>query len=245
MQDNQSYLSHLSELKQRIFKILIFFFIFFAISYFLSSKIYYFLAIPYIDAIGGKAEFIYTNLTEVFFVKLELAYKSSFLITMPYIAFNIYKFLEPGLYKIEKKFLKYVLIAIPFLFLSGMFFVYFLVMPKAFAFFISFQENSPEINLTLTAKINEYINLVTSLIVAFGIAFQLPIFILLLVSLNFLSSENLQNGRRYAVVLIFIIAGVITPPDVISQIFLAIALLILYEITVYLSKKLETWRQRA
>ncbi len=239
------FLEHVSELRSRLIHILICYVIFFIICYYFHDNIYHFITIPLASVLGTKSNFIYTGLTEAFFSSLQLSAKSAFIILLPYITFHIYRFVEPGLYKSEKSIMRFLLISSPFLFFIGITFVYYLVMPKAFEFFLAFQKNNIDYSLNLEPKISEYISLVIDLVFAFGIAFQLPIIILILVSLRIVGAEALKAKRRIAILLIFIVAGVITPPDVISQLLLAFPLLGLYEITIIIAKSIESRRNNA
>lgn len=211
-------------------------------AYYYSDFIYHFISRPLINAMGGKGDFIYTGLAEAFFTKLNLSAKVAFLIVIPLVAFHAYRFVEPGLYKREKPLILISIIASPVLFFSGFFFVFYFVMPKAFEFFVSFQVNSPDYSIHLQAKISEYVDLISSLVVAFGISFQLPVFLIILISLNIISTSFLKEYRRYAILFIFILAGIITPPDVLSQLLLAFPLVALYEITIIIARQIETKR---
>jgi sec-independent protein translocase protein TatC len=237
--------SHIIELKKRVISIFVVFLILFTLFYVLSSNIYEILSLPLINITNGKTQFVFTGLAEGFFVKLDIAFKTAILFLIPFISYNVYKFIEPGLYKREKIIIKRILFSVPILFMLGAFFVYKLVMPNAFEFFLSFEENSDNISISFLAKMNEYISIVTSLIIAFGLAFQLPVILLILVFLNILNSISLVSSRRIAIVVIFIISAFITPPDVLSQFLLAIPLMGLYEITIFLARKLESEKKNA
>lgn len=232
-----SYLDHLRELKSRIIRTLIFFLLSVFISYFFAKDIYQFLLIPLKNLNGGH-KIIYTGLADVFLSYIHLSLRVGFFLTIPFFYYQLYKFLAPGLYKHEKKFLLISLIFSPILFILGMLFVFFLVMPKAWAFFISFEENNSLLPLVLEARINEYIELVLNFIIAFGIAFQLPIVLIILVMLGVISNKKLVENRRVAIIINFIIAAIITPPDIFSQFALAIPLIILYEISIFITKSI-------
>jgi len=239
------FLEHISELRSRLINIIICYVITFIICCYFNDKIYYFVVIPLATALGTKSNFIYTGLTEAFFSSLRISTKFALIVTLPYISFQIYRFIEPGLYKNEKLIIKLLLISAQFLFFIGISFVYYLVMPKAFEFFLTFQKDTVDYSLNLEPRISEYISIVIDLVFAFGIAFQLPIIILILVSLRVIGSETLKLKRRIAILLIFIIAGIITPPDVVSQLLLAFPLLALYEITIIFAKSIESRRHDA
>ncbi len=243
--EKKTFLEHFTELRSRLIQIIFIYIAAFSISYYFAEELYFFAAKPLIEILGSQTRFIYTGLTEAFFTYLNLAAKSAFVIILPVIIFHLYKFIAPGLYKQEKNMFRFLSISSPILFILGILFVYNFVMPKAFEFLLTFQQNGSggEYSLNLEAKINEYISLFTSLLLSFGIAFQLPIFILLLVFMNIIKAENLSKNRRFAIILIFIIAGIITPPDVMSQLFLAFPLMGLYEITIIIAKRMELRRK--
>lgn len=239
------YIEHFYELKRRIIYVFVFFILAFGVSYYYSDQIYSFLANPLVNIANNSTDFIYTNLTDTFFVKLEISFKTAITIILPYILFHIYSFVEPGLYKSEKIFLKFAVIASPVLFLFGILFVYYFVMPNAIAFFLSFEEGFNDLNISFLAKMDEYVSLVSSFIFAFSIAFQMPILLLIFISLRILSSEHLINNRRISIVFIFIVAAILTPPDILSQFLLALPLLALYELTICFAKKIEKRRKDA
>lgn len=235
----QKFQEHLLELKSRIVKILIFFVFAFGVSYYFKEDLYRHLVLP----LGRKV--IYTGLAEAFFTHLKLAAFSAFCVSMPVAAFQIYKFIEPGLYKEEKKIAFVILFFSPILFFLGGAFVYFLVIPKAWHFFLSFELASDYSPLVLEPRISEYLDLITQLIMAFGIAFELPIVLMILVLIGLLKTEFLVRKRRLAIVANFIIAGIITPPDAISQIALAVPMVLLYEISIALCRTLENRKENA
>lgn len=232
---------HLRELKIRIIIILLTFAVIFIVCYWLSNDIYNVLLQPLINLTNNNdtRRVIYTGLTEAFFTYIKLAAFSSFLVTVPIIAIQSYLFISPGLHKNEKKIAAFILLMSPVLFWCGSVFVYYCVMPHAWHFFLSFENNNAVIPIKLEAKISEYLSLVIHLIMAFGIASQLPIIILILNLLRIVSYVHLVNKRRIAIVINFIIAGILTPPDVLSQFALAIPMLLLYEISIIMCKLVE------
>lgn len=239
---NLTLTEHLIELRQRLVYCVITILIFFAISYYFAQTIYDFLLQPlskeYGDSSDGKI--IYTNLTEAFLTYLKLSLLSALFFSLPVIATQIYLFIAPALYKKEKRLILAVLIFCPLLFLAGAVLVYYLILPLAFKFFLSFQSLAPSqgLPIKLEAKISEYLDLIIQLIFAFGMAFQLPIVLVMLVRFGILSVEDLRKKRKYWIVIIFIIAAVITPPDVLSQISLALPMILLYEIAIIVSSYL-------
>lgn len=230
---------HFNELRTRMMWCLALFLMNFILCYFFAETIYNFLLQPLLNANNGEnKKIIYTGLTEAFFTYLKLAYYGSLCLTIPIIFINIYQFLAPGLYKKEKKLVAPLMVASPVLFVLGMALVYYLIMPMAWQFFLSFENKETIIPIALEARISEYLSLIVHLMLAFGLAFQLPIILILLVKFNILTVESLRKKRRLAVVIIFAIAAIITPPDVISQIGLAIPLILLYEVSIFASRAL-------
>ena len=233
-----TFVNHLKELRSRLLKSLIYILVFFVISYLFAENIYAFLVKPYAKAVEGddlKRRLIYTALHETFITYLKVAFFTSIFIGSPFILTQVWKFVAPGLYKNEKRaFLPY-LIATPTLFLIGGMLVYFLIMPLAIKFFLSFETTAQIGNLPiqLEAKVNEYLSLIMRLIFAFGISFQLPVLLSLLARIGIVDSQFLKERRKYVVVIIFTAAALLTPPDPVTQIGLAIPLLILYELSIF------------
>jgi len=222
-----SFVEHLTELRSRLLKSIIYLFVFFIICYFFSENIYAFLVQPYAEAVKedeANRRLIFTALHETFITYLKVAFFTSIFITSPIILIQIWKFIAPGLYKNEKKALLPYLVATPTLFLLGGMLVYYLVMPLAIKFFLTF-ESTAQISglpIQLEAKVNEYLSLIMRLIFAFGISFQLPVLLSLLARVGFIDSEYLKKRRKYVVVIIFVVAAILTPPDPITQIGLGI-----------------------
>ncbi len=237
----QTLTEHLAELKKRLIYCLLAILISFFISYYFADHIYSFLLQPFIDSLGQDSKrIIYTNLTEAFLTYLKLALLAAIFFTFPFLALQLYLFIAPALYKKEKNFILAILFFCPTLFFLGALMVYELVFPLAFKFFLSFQNFNPQHSLPieLEAKISEYLDLVMQLIFAFGIAFQLPIILICLVRFGILSVESLRAKRKYWIVIIFVIAAIITPPDVLSQFSLALPMILLYEISIIISSQL-------
>ena len=235
---SSSITGHLKELRTRLLKSVIFLFIAFVVCYIFADKIYSFLLDPYVQAVKEdhvERRMIFTALHETFLTYLKLAFFSSFCISFPLIVIQIWKFIAPGLYKDEKLALLPFLVATPILFILGGMLVYYLIMPLAIKFFLSFETTGmvSGMPIQLEAKVNEYLSLVTKLIFAFGLSFQLPVLLTLLGKVGFLTSNSLRTRRKYVVVMIFAAAALLTPPDPITQIGLALPLLLLYELSIF------------
>lgn len=242
----QTLTEHLIELKKRLIYCLLAILIGFFVSYHFAEHIYNFLLQPLADCLvgqsgqGDNSKIIYTNLTEAFLTYLKLSLLAAIFFTFPFLALQFYLFIAPALYKKERNFILAILFFCPALFFLGALMVYELVLPLAFKFFLSFQNFNPSnaLPIELQAKISEYLDLITQLIFAFGIAFQLPIILICLVKFGILSVEGLRKKRKYWIVIIFAIAAVITPPDVLSQMSLALPMILLYEISIIISSKI-------
>lgn len=231
---------HLSELRMRIFISLAVFMAAFCGCYYFAGDIYAFLVRPLADIYENEhgKRLIYTGLTEAFFTYMKLALYSALFVSFPFLASQIYIFLAPGLYKNEKMVLLPFLVATPLLFFAGAALVYYWIFPMAWKFFVSFESlgGSGNLPIQLEAKVSEYLSLVINLILAFGIAFQLPVLLTLMAKVGIINSDWLKQKRKYAVIVILIVAGVLTPPDVISQIGLAIPMILLYECSIIACK---------
>ena len=238
------FVSHLIELRQRLINSLICLALLFVLCYFFSEYIYGFLVDPYAQAVkddGSERRLIFTALQETFLTYLKVSFFTAFFVTCPFILMQIWKFIAPGLYKHEKIAILPYLILTPVLFFLGGMLVYYLIMPLAIKFFLSFESTgmSTSLPIQLEAKVNEYLSLVMKLIFAFGISFQLPVVLSLLARVGIVDSNFLKKRRKYVVVIIFAAAALLTPPDPITQIGLAIPLLILYELSIFSVKFIE------
>ena len=235
--------NHLIELRNRFIYFFLFFSVSFLISYLFIEDIFNFVINPFIDSVDFKENkrLIYTGLAEAFFSYLKLALVSAFIFSSPFFIYQIWAFVAPGLLKREKKIIFPFLFLIPLMFLLGFVFLYYFIIPIAWDFFIAFDTSGLEKSFTLELepKINEYISLTLKLAFAFGIAFQLPTVIFLLTILGLTSPTDLQKKRRFVIVIIFLVSAIITPPDVISQIGLAIPVICLYEFSIFISKFFE------
>ena len=239
-----SFVGHLTELRSRLINSFYFLIFFFILCYFFSEEIYSFLVQPYADAVKNDDQnrrLIFTALQETFLTYLKVSFFAAFFISSPLILIQIWKFIAPGLYENEKKALLPYLIATPLLFFLGGLLVYYLIMPLAIKFFLSFETLSQtnSLPIQLEAKVNEYLSLIMKLIFAFGLSFQLPVVLSLLARVGFIDSKYLKKRRKYVVVIIFSVAAILTPPDPITQIGLAIPLLLLYEVSIWSLKLIE------
>ncbi len=244
MGDNNSFTSHFVELRSRLLNSIIFIFIAFVISYIFAENIYNFLVEPYAKAVKddqNSRRLIFTALHETFITYIKVAFFSAIFLGSPVLLIQIYKFIAPGLYKNEKKAILPYLVSTPILFLLGGLLVYYLVMPLAIKFFLSFESlgSNTTLPIQLEAKVNEYLSLIMRLIFAFGISFQLPILLNLLARIGVVNSEYLKTRRRYVIVIIFALAAILTPPDPITQVGLAIPLLLLYELSIFTVRFIE------
>lgn len=231
--------SHWAELRSRLLYALSAMIVAMALCYVYVEDIYGFLVQPLADAIadqGGSQRLIYTGLSEAFFTYIRVALFAGLFLTFPVVLFQIWKFIAPGLYKHEKLVFSGFLIATPILFFTGAACVYYFVMPQVWPFFLSFQSSASETTLAieLETRVSEYLDLIMTLLFAFGLSFQMPVILGLLGRAGLVHHQTLSHGRKYAVLIVFIVAAFLTPPDIISQIMLAIPLLALYELSILL-----------
>ena len=226
-------LDHLIELRSRLLKCVYALFLSGAVCFYFSEQLFAILVHPLKEAFGdGGGRLVYTKLYEAFFVQVKIAVFGAFCLSFPIIANQLWAFVAPGLYAKEKKALLPFILATPFLFALGASLAYFVVMPTAFHFFLGFQGNSSGLAVEALPSADAYLGLVMQFILAFGICFLMPVLLMLLNRAGFVTRAQLIAMRRYMIVAAFILAAVLTPPDVVSQLMLAIPLLLLYEITI-------------
>ena len=231
-------IDHLMELRTRLLWSVGAFLLAFMACYYFSTQIYGFLARPLANILfdqgGGDRRMIFTALYEAFFTYLKVAFFGAVFFSFPIWATQLWLFVAPGLYRSEKRAVLPFIIASPFLFLLGAALAYYFIFPLAWHFFISFETpaGAGSVPIQLEAKVSEYLSLVMHMILAFGFAFQMPVLLTLLCKVGILNVDSLRKGRRYAIVGMFVLAAIITPPDVISQIGLAVPLILLYEISI-------------
>ena len=225
-------MEHLVELRRRLIWSFVALGAAFAVCFYFAGGIFAFLAQPLVSAFGeGEGRMIYTKLYEAFFVEIRVALFAAFFLAFPIIANQLWLFVAPGLYAKEKKAFLPFLVATPVLFLLGGALAYYVVMPTAFHFFLQFEGNLGGIEQEALPAVGDYLSLVMHFILAFGIAFLLPILLMLMERAGLVTRDQLKRGRRYAILVAFVIAAVATPPDILSQFMLAIPLIVLYELS--------------
>ena len=230
-------LEHLTELRSRLVKSFIAVILLFFVCYYFAENIYAFLVQPLADIMaeeGRNRRLIYTALHEAFFTYIKVSFFAALFLSFPVIAAQFWKFVAPGLYAKEKRALLPYLVMTPVLFFTGGAIVYYFIFPLAWKFFLSFETAGlpGSLPIQLEAKVNEYLSLVMRLIFAFGVSFQLPILLTLLARAGFTTADGLASKRKYAIVISFVAAAILTPPDVISQVGLALPIIALYEISI-------------
>ena len=227
-------MEHLIELRSRLIKALLAFVLMFMFFFYFAKDIYNLLVIPFEIAAGPDARLIYTAPQEFFFTQIKVAMFAAGIASCPVILGQLYAFVAPGLYRHERHAFAPYLIATPVFFILGGLLVYFIVMPNLLSFFLAMQQSKEpgKAQIELLPRVSEYLSLIMTLIFAFGIVFQMPVVLTLLGNVGIIDSKFLKEKRRYAIVLVFIVAAVLTPPDVFSQLSLAVPGLLLYELSI-------------
>ena len=246
-------LGHLIELRQRMLYAVIALFVAFLFCFYFAQELFDFLVQPLADLLieregtRGARRLIFTDLTEVFFTHIKIAFFFGAFISAPIFLTQFWLFVAPGLYKTEKGALAPFLMATPFLFFLGGALVYYVLFPLAWSFFLSFETmgGAGTLPIELEAKVNEYLSLVMKLIFAFGLCFQLPVIMTLLARVGLATSKGMAKKRKYAIVGVFIVAAIFTPPDPISQLSLALPVIVLYEVSILMAKLVEKKKAEA
>ena len=243
-------IEHLIELRSRLMWSIGGFFAAFLVCFFFAKQLFNLLVVPFkwaVDWAGladHKVELIYTAPQEFFFTQIKLAMFGGMIIAFPLIATQIYKFIAPGLYRNERAAFFPFLIASPILFLMGAALVYFFFTPMVMWFFLAMQQTGPDadVQISLLPKVSEYLSLIMTLIFSFGLVFQLPVVTTLMARVGLLTSKGLAEKRKWAIVIAFVVAAVLTPPDPVSQIGLALPTILLYEISIWTARMIERKR---
>jgi sec-independent protein translocase protein TatC len=238
-----TYKGHFLELKRRLIYVILFFAVAFICSYYFRESFAQMLVEPLIKLKATSTKIIYTALPEAFLAYLQLSLFSALILTTPFISYQIYTFLAPGLYSFEKTIAKILFILVPILFLIACIFVYFLIIPVAWDFFLGFGfiNNMP---VVFEARISQYFGLIIKLMVSFGIAFELPVILIVLFLLKIISLQGMIKKRRIAIVINFILAAILTPPDVLTQFMLALPMCLLYEVAILVCKNINQFKNK-
>ena len=241
-------LDHLIELRTRLIRCAIAILVLFLGCFFVAEEIYNFLAAPLAEQLADRenARMIFTALHEVFFTQVKVAFFAALFVSFPFVANQLWMFIAPGLYKNEKKAFLPFLVLTPILFFAGGALVYYMIFPLAWQFFLGFETIGGDgaLAIELEAKVDEYLSLVMKLIFAFGLSFELPLVLTLMARVGMVTAEGLVEKRKYAIVGAFVAAAVLTPPDPISQISLAIPIILLYEVSIISVRMVEKRRKQ-
>jgi sec-independent protein translocase protein TatC len=234
--EKMSLIDHLTELRKSLVRSCIAVGIGFFACYYFKDWLFDIITMPLTSVLPKNSYLIYTGLTEAFFVYMKLAIFSSLIITSPFVLYQIWKFIAPGLLATEKKYVVPFVLSSTSLFIGGVLFGYFVALPPAFEFFVSFNNKY----LQAMISFNDYLSLFVTFLLGFGLSFELPVFMFFLAKLGIVNSKMLSKQRRYAILVIFIVAAILTPsPDALSQILMAIPLMFLYEVSIFVVKFVE------
>ena len=230
--DKGTFTEHLEELRSRLIKCIIAILIAFLCSYYFSEDLFALLSYPLNKVLPEESKLIFTGLTDAFFTYFKVALIFGIFLSSPVILYQIYMFITPGLYANEKKYLIPFVFFSSILFIGGALFGYLVIFPIGFKFFLSFATDE----ITALPSIKEYLTFSSKLLFSFGIIFELPLFTFFLTKLGLINYEQLSKNRRYAILLIFVSSAILTPPDVVTQILMSGPLLILFEISVIITR---------
>lgn len=231
--EKMPFTSHLEELRSRLVRIFTVIAAVFVGCYFFKEKLFNILTGPLEDILPDKGAMIFTSLPEAFFTYLKVSFFAAVFLSSPYILYQIWKFVSPGLYEKEKRYVAPFVISSTVFFLGGALFAYYVVFPFGFRFFLTFSTDFIKPMLS----VREFLSFAITILLAFGIVFELPIFMFFLARIGLVNSRMLVKNRKYAILLAFIVAAILTPPDVVTQVLMAIPLLILYEISVWVVRR--------
>ncbi len=224
-------LEHLGELRRRLVRGFLAILIGFFACYGFAKELFYYLSLPLLKVMPADAKFIYTGVAEGFFVDLKVSFVAGLFVACPYLFYQIWAFIAPGLYEEEKRYVVPLAFTSALFFLGGGLFCYFVVFPFAFTFFMSYSTD----NIVAMLSINEYLSFALKMLIAFGLIFEMPLFSFFLARLGIISAQWMRDVRKYAVLAVFIITAILTPPDVFSQLFMAAPMLVLYEISIWVA----------
>ena len=232
MTPTDNFISHLIELRDRLLRIVIGFIVIFIAFFPFANKIYALLAAPLLSKLPAGGQMIATAVTTPFFVPMKVAMMAAFIVSLPHTLYQVWAFVAPGLYAHEKKFMIPMIVASSLLFLMGMTFAYFLVFPVVFGFIVG----SAPVGVAVMTDIGNYLDFVITLFFAFGIAFEIPIAVVMAVRFGWVTTQMLKEARGYVIVGAFVIGAIFTPPDIISQFMLAVPMWMLYELGIIVAK---------
>jgi sec-independent protein translocase protein TatC len=237
----ETFLSHLIELRERLVRSLLIFALACVPALYFSAELYDLLAMPLIETLPQGSKMIATGVITPFLIPMKIAFMAGFVLSLPFLLYQGWAFVAPGLYAHEKKLVLPLVVSSTLLFLLGMLFCYFIVFRKVFAFIASFAPKS----ISVAPDIEAYFNFVLGMFLAFGLAFEVPVVVVVLIITGLVSVEQLREWRGYVVVAIFILAAIVTPPDVVSQIALAVPMCILYEVGIFFGQFINKRRKAA